>query len=109
MKITQDHLDMVKKMGACKNRLLAYKAGDTISKVQTSDLIWVENHDRAFAKSVVASIPKPKNSLKGKPPLWVYGSGAGYGDGSGYGYGSGDGSGYGYGHGAGYGYGSGVI
>ena len=81
MKIEQHQLDTVKAMGACSDRLRAYKAGMDISEIAYEDAVWVENN----VPELVADF---------EMPLWtMVGSGSGYGDGDGYGYGDGYGSG----------------
>ena len=91
--------------GACE----APEVGTPISKLSTSELIWVEN-------AGFITLEEIKKATGVSLPLWLCsgygsgdgsGSGSGYGDGYGSGYGYGDGYGYGYGDGSGDGYGSG--
>ena len=97
MEIKQRHLDALKAIGACSDRLDAYSAGMDVSKVTFDDAVWVERN----APGLVTDLDVP---------LWAMvapGSGYGYGGsngcGPGYGYGNGSGSGSGGGNGYGYG------
>ena len=99
--ITQKHLDLARKAGACLEGL-KYAVGSPIAEISTSHAIWVENTLPKLARTVAVDLGMP---------LWVVGlTGSGDGSGSGYGsgYGSGDGSGFGSGSGDGAGDGSGA-
>ena len=94
MKITQDHLDAARLIGACKSHIVRYKAGDDIASVSVSDLAWVENKNPELAGQIAAEIGAPNKLLFGTLPLWSYSrkEGRGYsGDGYGRGYGNGGG------------------
>ena len=89
MQITQAHLDEIRRIGACENRVAAYNAGMDFAEIEWPDAIWVEIH----APHLVADLYMP---------LWAQsksGYGHGYGSGYGHGYGCGDGSGDGDGDG----------
>lgn len=83
MKITSEHLEAARLMGACKSRLQAYQPGDDLSRVTVDDLIWIESRDKKLARKIADSSTHntPAGVLWGKLPLWALGSGSGYGSG----------------------------
>lgn len=55
MKITSEHLEAARLMGACKSRLQAYQPGDDLSRVTVDDLIWIESRDKKLARKIADS------------------------------------------------------
>jgi hypothetical protein len=109
--ITQQHIDMARKAGACS---VKYKVGQPITDVSASDLKWMQEKFPAESESLAVALAHDmKFEVRGKIALAIfgYGDGDGYGDGYGedYGYGDGEGDGYGYGDGDGYGYGADLV
>jgi hypothetical protein len=90
--IKQWMLDEAHDAGACSSRMVAYRAGQSLSSVTWPDAMWMADHT-----DIDARLPRP---------LWTY-TQRGYGNGYGYGYGYGDGHGHGHGHGYGNGDGHG--
>ena len=109
VKVTQQHIDMCRFAGACKDAIEEIRPGMELSEIDSDHLKWVQENLPGLASDIAAQAAQECEikPLAGKLPLFAFSSGYGYGSGDGYGYGSGDGSGYGSGDGDGYGSGDG--